>query len=99
MVEITYEIKTCLDCPFGCKRLIPNFISAESHGVRLVCDADYRLIKDVVWYWGKGYDIPDEEIPPIPEWCPIQKTKNQIIMFVKKQEEYDENLHGTPIRS
>lgn len=80
---IEYMIRDCRECPFLRITIIPNFASAESYGVRLICDADYRLIADIVWYWGKGFEIPDEDIPPIPDWCVLDRVRTQIGIYVK----------------
>jgi hypothetical protein len=80
---IEYVITNCNECPFLRITLIPNFISAESYGVRMICDADYRLIEDVVWYWGKGHEMPEDSIPSIPDWCTLDRVLTQIGLYVK----------------
>jgi hypothetical protein len=86
---LEFVINNCEDCPFLRRCFIPNFIGAETNGVRWVCDADYRLIKDITWYWGKGFEVPAENIPAIPDWCPLDGICKDLGIYVKNR--YGEN--------
>ena len=67
MTEIVLSIKNCAKCPYVDKTLYPTEDSwEEAYNFYCTKTNNKKIAEYVEWH---------EELPDVPDWCPIRKDK------------------------